>query len=180
MDYELKRDYQRFLQERNRATRGQLWPAGSIGEEMRAWAEAHGLPIVHERVQFPDVRIEYEHADGRLDREDLELATGHYNSRQMAAKRASGFRCIAAAPASFVAREPAAADRRSTPIRLNRCCDDLRRAHRRRRRPRLHAAAGGLPDDRHAARGRLRAAPGTCAFAQHRASGRTPAISSQT
>jgi hypothetical protein len=39
----------------------------------------------------PDVRIEYEHADGRPDREDLELATGHYNSRQMAAKQASGF-----------------------------------------------------------------------------------------
>lgn len=43
-------------------------------------------------MQFPDVRIEYEHPDGRLDREDLELATGHYNSRQMAAKQASGFK----------------------------------------------------------------------------------------
>jgi hypothetical protein len=43
-------------------------------------------------VQFPDVRIEFEHPDGRRDHEDLELATGHYNSRQMAAKLASGFR----------------------------------------------------------------------------------------
>jgi hypothetical protein len=60
-------------------------------EEIRAWADANGLPVVQERVQFPDVRIEYEHADGRLDREDHELATGHYNSRQMAAKQASGF-----------------------------------------------------------------------------------------
>lgn len=33
----------------------------------------------------------YEHADGRLDHEDLELATGHYNSRQLAAKQAAGF-----------------------------------------------------------------------------------------
>ena len=42
-------------------------------------------------MQFPDVRIEYEQPDGREGREDLELATEHYNSRQMAAKRAAGF-----------------------------------------------------------------------------------------
>src|SRR5262249_32845774 len=60
-------------------------------EEIRDWANAHGLPVVNGRVQFPDVRIEYEHPDGERDREDLELSTGHYNGRQMAAKRASGF-----------------------------------------------------------------------------------------
>ena len=32
------------------------------------------------------------HGRQTRDHEDLELATGHYNSRQMAAKRASGFR----------------------------------------------------------------------------------------
>lgn len=42
-------------------------------------------------MQCPDARIGYEHPDGRLDREDLELVAGHYNSRQMAAKHASGF-----------------------------------------------------------------------------------------
>lgn len=91
MDYELKRDYQRFLQARNRALGDSSGRPDRSPEEVRAWAEQHGLPIVEERVQFPDVRVEYEHADGRPDREDLELATGHYNSRQMAAKRASGF-----------------------------------------------------------------------------------------
>ncbi len=91
MDYELKRDYQRFLQEKNRAVGESTGRPNRSTQEIKTWAEAHGLPIVQERVQFPDVRIEYEHADGRLDREDLELATGHYNSRQMAAKHASGF-----------------------------------------------------------------------------------------
>ena len=47
--------------------------------------------MVNGRVQFPDVRVEYERPDGERAHEDLELATGHYNSRQMAAKRASGF-----------------------------------------------------------------------------------------
>lgn len=91
MDYELKRDYQRFLQERNRFSGGGSGRPNRSQDEVRSWAVEHGLPIVEERVQFPDVRVEYEHSDGRPDREDLELATGHYNSRQMAAKRASGF-----------------------------------------------------------------------------------------
>jgi hypothetical protein len=91
MDYELKRDYQRFLQERNRVAGERSGRPNRSAEEIRTWADTHGLPIVQERVQFPDVRVEYEHADGRLDREDLELVTGHYNSRQMAAKQASGF-----------------------------------------------------------------------------------------
>ncbi len=91
LDYELKREYQRFLQEPNRGRAGSSGRPARSRAEVRAWAEAHRLPVVRDRVQFPDVRIEYEHADGRLDREDLELATGHYNSRQMAAKRAAGF-----------------------------------------------------------------------------------------
>lgn len=91
VDYELKRDYQRFLQDRNREGRRSSGRPDRSPEEIRAWADTHGLPIVQDHVQFPDVRIEYEHPDGRPDREDLELATGHYNSRQMAAKQASGF-----------------------------------------------------------------------------------------
>jgi hypothetical protein len=90
-DYELKRDYQRRLHEGGRdESRGVAAPART-DDEIHAWAEAQRLPVVQDRVQFPDVRIEYEHSDGRLDRQDLELATGHYNYRQMAAKGASGF-----------------------------------------------------------------------------------------
>src|SRR5262245_35328566 len=92
LDYELKRDYQRFLHPRGRERDESAGRPTRSPDEIRAWADAHGLPIVRDRVQFPDVRIEFEHPDGRRDHEDLELATGHYNSRQMAAKRASGFR----------------------------------------------------------------------------------------
>lgn len=91
VDYELKREYQQFLQANNRTDHRTSGRPDRSPEEVRAWAEAHGLPVIRDRVQFPDVRIEYEHPDGRRDHEDLELATGHYNSRQMAGKRASGF-----------------------------------------------------------------------------------------
>jgi DNA-binding MarR family transcriptional regulator len=91
LDYELKREYQRFLQDNNRTHGRRSGRPDRSPQEVRAWAAEHGLPIVRDRVQFPDVRIEYEHPDGCRDREDLELSTGHYNSRQMAAKRASGF-----------------------------------------------------------------------------------------
>jgi hypothetical protein len=92
VDYEMKREYQRFLHANGLGRRHDSGRPDRSPEEVRAWAAANGLPMVRERVQFPDVRIEYEHPDGRRDHEDLELATGHYNSRQMAAKRASGFR----------------------------------------------------------------------------------------
>jgi hypothetical protein len=91
LDYELKRTYQRFLQDGNRGDGRNSGRPTRDRDEIRAWAAAEGLPMVRDHVQFPDVRIEYEHPDGRRDHEDLELATGHYNSRQMAAKRASGF-----------------------------------------------------------------------------------------
>ncbi|MGH9199982.1 MAG: hypothetical protein ACRD2A_01950 [Vicinamibacterales bacterium] len=92
VDYELKREYQRFLQANNRGRHDNSGRSDRSPEEVRAWAAANGLTIIGDRVQFPDVRVEYEHQDGRRDHEDLELATGHYNSRQMSAKRASGFR----------------------------------------------------------------------------------------
>jgi hypothetical protein len=94
LDYELKRDYQRFLQDRNRGNSRSSGRPDRSPEEIHAWADAHHLPVDDGRVQFPDVRIEYEHPDGRRDREDLELATEHYNARQMAGKRASGFTVV--------------------------------------------------------------------------------------
>jgi hypothetical protein len=91
LDYELKREYQRFLQSNNREHKRSSGRPDRSREEIRAWADEHGLAVVRDRVQFPDVRIEYERPDGERGHEDLELATGHYNGRQMAAKRASGF-----------------------------------------------------------------------------------------
>jgi len=94
LDYDLKREYQRFLQAHNRGHRQSSGRPTRSPQEVHDWAAAHHLPVEDGRVQFPDVRIEYEHPDGRPDRQDLELATEHYNARQMAGKRASGFTVV--------------------------------------------------------------------------------------
>ena len=91
LDYELKREYQRFLQAHNRGDRWSHGRPDRSPEEVRTWAAAHGLPVVDGHVQFPDVRVEYEWPDGRRDQRDVEVVTPDYNSRQMGAKRASGF-----------------------------------------------------------------------------------------
>jgi hypothetical protein len=56
----------------------------------RAAAECQ-LPVVNGHVEIPDVRIEYETAEGRTGRVDLELVTEAYRAGQVAAKRAAGF-----------------------------------------------------------------------------------------
>jgi hypothetical protein len=94
LDYELKREYQRFLQDTNRGRPDSTGRPDRTPEEIAEWATEHHLPCQDGSVQFPDLRIEYEHPDGRLDREDLELTTEHYNARQMAGKRASGFSLV--------------------------------------------------------------------------------------
>ena len=92
LDYELKRDYQRFLQERNRQKRDSDGRPNRSEDEVRAWALAHRLPYEDDHVQFPDVRVEYEDRDGRREFEDLEIITPHYRGAHAAAKGRSGFR----------------------------------------------------------------------------------------
>lgn len=92
LDYELKRDYQRFLQARNRHKRDSDGRPDRTADEVREWALAHRLPYENDRVQFPDVRIEYEDRDGRREIEDLEIVTPHYRGAHAAAKGRSGFR----------------------------------------------------------------------------------------
>lgn len=91
LDYELKRDYQRFLQERNRDQSASDGRPTRTREEIRDWAFGHDLPMVDERVQFPDFRIEFERADGRREVEDVEVTTPHYRGAHAAAKARSGF-----------------------------------------------------------------------------------------
>ena len=91
LDYELKREYQQFLQERNRGRSDSDGRPDRSDEEIRAWAREHGLPVVDGHVQFPDVRVEYERADGRRDAENVEVTTLHYRGRHAAGKATSGF-----------------------------------------------------------------------------------------
>jgi len=91
LDYELKRDYQRFLQERNRDRSDSDGRPSRSREEVREWARDHELPMTNDRVQFPDFRIEYERADGRRDVEDVEVTTVNYRGAHAAGKVQAGF-----------------------------------------------------------------------------------------
>ena len=91
LDYELKREYQKFLQERNRERADSDGRPDRTREEVKQWAIEHDLPVVNDRVQFPDFRIEYEHPDGRRDVENVEVITVHYRGMHASAKVASGF-----------------------------------------------------------------------------------------
>jgi hypothetical protein len=91
LDYELKRDYQRFLQERNRDRSDSDGRPTRSREEVREWARDHELPMTNDRVQFPDFRIEYERLDGRRDVEDVEVTTLNYRGAHAAGKIQAGF-----------------------------------------------------------------------------------------
>jgi DNA-binding MarR family transcriptional regulator len=91
LDYELKREYQRFLQERNRDRSDSDGRPDRSREEIRQWAIEHDLPVANDRVQFPDFRIEYERPEGRREVDNVEVTTVHYRGRHASGKVAAGF-----------------------------------------------------------------------------------------
>jgi hypothetical protein len=91
LDYELKRDYQMFLNRPNRET--------TADDDVAAFAEAHGLPIIDGHLELPDLRIDYETPDGTLQHRDVELVTEHYSRAQLAGKSQAGFSMYRAAGA---------------------------------------------------------------------------------
>jgi hypothetical protein len=91
LDRELKRDYQRFLQADNRGRSDSDGRPRRSRVEIAMWADEQRLPVVDDRVQFPDLRIEYEHPDGRRDIEDVEVTTRHYRGAHAAGKARAGF-----------------------------------------------------------------------------------------
>ncbi len=93
LDYELKRDYQRFLHERNRGKRDCDGRPDREREEIARWAREHELPYDDGHVRFPDARVEYEDRDGRSRHEDLEVVTAHYRGAHAGAAAKSGFVC---------------------------------------------------------------------------------------
>lgn len=93
LDYELKRDYQRFLHERNRGRKDCDGRPDREPEEIARWAREHELPHDDGHVRFPDARIEYEDRDGRSRHEDIEVVTGHYRGAHAGAAAKSGFTC---------------------------------------------------------------------------------------
>lgn len=91
LDRELKREYQRFLQERNRGDRDSDGRPDRSREEIEEWAREHDLPYFDEQVHFPDARIEYRDVDGDAGHLDAEVTTEHYRGGHGAAASRSGF-----------------------------------------------------------------------------------------
>ena len=102
LDHELKREYQQFLQERNRGKSDSDGRPDRTPEEIHRWAVEHELPEQDGHVQFPDVRIEYEDRDGRLRTLDIEVETLHYRGAHASAKASSGFSRYSATTARVV------------------------------------------------------------------------------
>ena len=86
LDHELKR---RVASAANRAQeRGRA----AYAQARREAAEAAKLPFRDGKVSFPDLRIEYETADGEREHRDIEFASDRYKKSQIQAKAQSGFR----------------------------------------------------------------------------------------
>jgi len=93
LDHELKREYQRWLHERDRDRADYDGHPDRTDEELREWAREHDLPYFDEEVHFPDLRIEYRDRDGREAHEDVEVTTEHYRGAHAASVAQSGFSC---------------------------------------------------------------------------------------
>lgn len=86
LDFELKREYLRELRRRERAMPGA--PEGTLKYDA---ATRFHLPVVNGKVQFPDLRVEYEDRALGPAKVDLELATAAYSRPHLAGKVKAGF-----------------------------------------------------------------------------------------
>ena len=174
LDYELKRDYQRFLHERNRGRKDCDGRPDREPEEIARWAREHDLPYDDGHVHFPDARIEYEDRDGRSRHEDIEIVTGHYRGAHAGAVARSGFSCYRAIGGMVGgcastgrrggSRHPRlcrGAARMNLPPPPDRWTIEHRerRAHQRDRVVRLHRAPSAVSGERAAPLWCLRRAP---------------------
>lgn len=90
LEVELKREYQRFLQERNRGNPNSDGRPTRDRSEIERWAHDHDLPYADGHVRFPDLRIEYEQS-GEEHHEDVEVLTPHYRGGHASSR--GGFSC---------------------------------------------------------------------------------------
>jgi len=91
LDFELKESINRTKE-----------AAGHLPEDMRerylaAVAEEHGLTVDGTAIRLPDLQVEYTLADGRIERENLELLSQNYREQGIRSKTAAGFKIYARA-----------------------------------------------------------------------------------
>jgi hypothetical protein len=89
LDYELKEKLYRKLGKAKAQGEGQMQ------HSKEAFAHQLQLPVVHGKVSFPDVRVEYATEEMEIARVDLELATAHYHAGHLAEKARAGFQIYA-------------------------------------------------------------------------------------
>ncbi len=90
LDFELKQTYLRELRRRE-AEAKELRHAPPEAELKQAVAAQFDLPVLDGKVQFPDLRIEYEMPGLGSAKADIELATASYHHRHIAQKTRAGF-----------------------------------------------------------------------------------------
>jgi hypothetical protein len=89
LDYELKRRVYSPL------AKAKGLPPLQYARRQADIARQNGLTVVRGKIPLPDLRIEYETADGNRAHVDLELATEHYRGAQLHEKAAAGFKMYA-------------------------------------------------------------------------------------
>ena len=85
LDYQLKREYQAFLNRSDRPS------DATLEADRRAFAETHGFAIIDGHLEIPDLRLEVERPDGTHEFRDIEVVTAHYSRSQLAGKAKAGF-----------------------------------------------------------------------------------------
>jgi hypothetical protein len=85
LDFELKRSINRRL------AKGSNLAPDEHERKKQEIAEEHGLKVINGRIAIPDLRLEYDGPEHEPARVDLEVVTGHYRGRTLAAKSAAGF-----------------------------------------------------------------------------------------
>jgi hypothetical protein len=94
LDYELKASICATLAE------ARSLPRLAYAKRQREVAQANGLQVVGGRIPLPDLRLEYETAEGDLTKVDLELATHHYHGAYALEKARVGFKLYADGPSA--------------------------------------------------------------------------------
>jgi hypothetical protein len=94
LDYELKANIYATL------AKARFLPRLAYAKRQRDVAQANGLQVVAGRIPLPDLRLEYQTAEGDLKKVDLELATHHYHGAYALQKASVGFKLYADGPSA--------------------------------------------------------------------------------
>jgi hypothetical protein len=91
LDFELKQEINRAKEAARKLSRAER------AVLLRVVAEENGLRVEGSSIHLPDIQIEYETRDGRIERENLELLSQNYREEGMRTKTSAGFKIYARA-----------------------------------------------------------------------------------